>query len=337
MQKETRLNYVKDIIDAEDEFAKPIDVSKLPVFKIDNCEVTFSNLTTDTPKSGHSISVLLPKDTEFAVQDMKLRQYFLQERQKTNDELENVKKCYKKVSEADLLESQNSKYPIPESHVGRIKLSTQVTNAVMFSDNEKKRISKLSELKGDDTATVRYYRVKDAYTGAGINPVVFRFNDKGEKVTTFVSPKDKVEKPLFVSSGDIVNIKIRPYEKVNTKTGEVTLRYNLLSVEIVQTAYERNGGKSSSAKHAQKEAPDAVDLSGLANLFGSVEEVETPKEKTVKKEKVATKQPAEEKKEVSEEIPFNEGLKEEKKTETKAEEEKSTDDMWADLEKEFNI
>lgn len=335
MQKETRLNYVKDIIDTEDEFAKPIDVSKLPVFKVDNCEVLFSTLTMDTPKSGHSISVLLPKDTEFAVQDTKLRQYFLKQRQEVNDEIENVKKCYKKVSEADLLESQNTKYPIPESHVGRIKLTTQVTNAVMFSDNEKKRISKLSELKGDDTATVRYYRVKDAYTGVGINPVIFKFNDKGEKVTTFISPKDKIEKPLFVSSGDIVNIKIRPYEKVNTKTDEITLRYNLLSIEIVQTAYERNGGKTSYAKHTQKEAPDAVDLSGLANLFGSVEEVETPKEKPVKK---TTKQPVEEKKEVSEEIPFNEGLKEEKKTETKATaNDKSTDDMWADLEKEFNI
>lgn len=334
MQKETRLNYVKDIVDVKDEFVKPINVSQLPVFQIDNCEVLFSSLTMETPQKGHSISILMPKDTEFVQQDTKLRQYFLQERQKTNDEIENIKKCYKKVTEADMLESQNSKYPIPEAHVGRIRLNTQVTNAVMLSDKHNKKIAKLSDLEEGDTATVKYFRVNDAYTGEGIKPIVFKFNDKGEKVTTFVSPKDHVEKPFFLSSGDVVNIKIRPYEKVNSKTGEVTLKYNLLSVEIVQTAFERNGGKSSGSKsRPQKQAPDAVDLSGLAGLFGSVEQVETPTPKATTK--TVTKKAV---KEVTEEIPFNEGLKEEVKQTTSApKSEAPADDMWAELEKEFSI
>lgn len=340
MSTETRLNYVKDIIDVKDSFTQPIDVSKLPVFSIENCEVLFSSLTTDTPKNGHSISVLMPKDTDFADKDAKLRQYFLTKRQEEDDEIEAIKKSFRKVTEKDLLESQNTKYPIPENHVGRIRLTTQVTNAYMFSDSKNKRISKLSELEAGDTATIKYFRINDAYTGEGIKPIVFKFNDKGEKITTFVSPKDHLEKPFFLSSGDIVNIKLRPYEKVNSKTGEVTLRYNLLSVEIVQTAFERNGGsgKSSGGSKRQKQAPNAVDLSGLAGLFGSVEQVETPTPKSTSKK--ATTKSVEEKKEVSEEIPFNDGLKEEVKattTETPKATTSSSDDMWAELEKEFSI
>lgn len=299
-----KINYVSDIVTVEQQARH--DVSNVPVFTIENCEVIGSSLTMETPISGHSISFYLPTNTTFKDEDRALRQgALLKALQKSNPDLEGIKSVLKTITVKDVEASKKNKHPITEDCIGKVKLSFQISNKITFNDADNKYVkdSDLKLLSDEDSVTVKYFRILDEWSGKGIDPVVFKYNDKGERVTTFVSPKDKQEKNLFLGKGDLVNIKVRPYLKENKRDGNYSLKYNLLSVEIVSTAFDRGlTGKSSSAK---RETTLDFDDNLFAGVFGSTEIVKEEPKPVTKKKKV--EEP------ISEEIPFDEGSKEEPK------------------------
>ena len=284
-QTKTEYNVVfeEKIITSEVTYENPIDISKVPVISIQGAEVRNSSLTQKTPKFGHSIQLLV--DEEFVQKDRQLRAYFTQQRQLSDPNCENYKGQVKIISKKDVLDGKFS-----EDMIGKGLLSISMTNVVMFDTDTEKSI-KAEKDASQGNVTYKYFRVIDNYSGQGIEPKLYKVVN-GEKVSTFVSPKDNVEKPLFAGQFDLVNVKVRPYERQNQKSGEWSCKYNLLDVEIVQTAYDR--GKSSyktsgKAKKAET-APDAVDFAGLSSMFaGSVETVVTPVQETKSAPKKAPK------------------------------------------------
>lgn len=268
--EKTKVKYLEDIITIEQKFENSvIDISQVPVFKIENCEVEFSSLNSKTPKTGHSVRILFP-DNVFYDQDKQIRQGYLKARQVQNPDLESVKTFLKKYTEKDFLAGK-----ITENKVGRSYIDVSVSNSVMFDktldeNGEEKltHIEKAEYAKGE--AVVKYFRVIDKYTGKGIDPVIYKYED-GEKVTTFVNKKTKEELPLYVQTGDLVNIELRPYEFVSSKQeNEVKIKYNLLSVEVVQTAWDRGIGRKSGTSKNVVEKQDSVGMEALAGIFGNI-------------------------------------------------------------------
>ena len=130
--------------------------------------------------------------------------------------------------------------------------------------------------KAIGTPVVKYFRVIDKFTGKGINPEVFKF-ENGEKVTSFISPKTKQETPLYVNKGDTINITIRPFGVKNNNTGEFSLKYNLLKIEIVQTAWDKGIGRTGGGSSKVKEATDVVAFEDLDDIFGGTSATTTTK------------------------------------------------------------
>lgn len=287
-QTESKYNVVfeEKIITSEVTYENPIDISKVPVISIQGAEVRNSSLTQKTPKFGHSIQLLV--DEEFVQKDRQLRAYFTQQRQLSDPNCENYKGQVKIISKKDVLDGKFS-----EDMIGKGLLSISMTNVVMFdTDTEKSIKAEKDASKGN--VTYKYFRVIDNYSGQGIEPKIYKVVN-GEKVSTFVSPKDKSEKPLYVGQFDLVNVKVRPYERQNQKSGEWSCKYNLLEVEIVQTAYDRGKSNYKPSGKAKKVevAPDTVDFAGLSSMFaGSVETVaevkSAPKKVTTPKAKMPT-------------------------------------------------
>ena len=287
-QTESKYNVVfeEKIITSEVTYENPIDISKVPVISIQGAEVRNSSLTQKTPKFGHSIQLLV--DEEFVQKDRQLRAYFTQQRQLSDPNCENYKGQVKIISKKDVLDGKFS-----EDMIGKGLLSISMSNVVMFdTDTEKSIKAEKDASKGN--VTYKYFRVIDNYSGQGIELKLYKVVN-GEKVSTFVSPKDNVEKPLFAGQFDLVNVKVRPYERQNQKSGEWSCKYNLLDVEIVQTAYDRGKSSYKTSGKAKKteQAPDAVDFAGLSSMFaGSVETVaETktqPKKTTAPKAEMPT-------------------------------------------------
>ena len=172
--------------------------------------------------------------------------------------------------------------------IGKGLLSISMSNVVMFDTDTEKSI-KAEKDASQGNITYKYFRVIDTYSGEGIAPTIYKVVN-GQKVSTFVSPKDNVEKPLFAGQFDLVNVRVRPYERQNQKNGEWSCKYNLLDVEIVQTAYDRGKSsyKTSGKSKKTEQAPDTVDFAGLSSMFaGSVEtvaEVKTTPKKSPKAE-----------------------------------------------------
>ena len=130
--------------------------------------------------------------------------------------------------------------------------------------------------KAIGTPVVKYFRVIDKFTGKGINPEIFKF-ENGEKVTSFISPKTKQETPLYVNKGDTINITIRPFGVKNNNTGEFSLKYNLLKIEIVQTAWDKGIGRTGGGSSKVKEATDVVAFEDLDDIFGGTSATTTTK------------------------------------------------------------
>ena len=268
--------FEEKIITSEVTYENPIDISKVPVISIQNVEVRNSSLTQKTPKFGHNIQLLV--DEEFVQKDRQLRAYFTQQRQLSDPNCENYKGQVKIVSKKDVLDGKAT-----EDMIGKGLLNISMTNVSMFDTDTEKSI-KAEKDASQGNITYKYFRVIDNYSGQGIDPKVYKIVN-GEKVSTFVSPKDNTEKPLYVGQYDLVNIKVRPYERQNQKSGEWSCKYNLLEVEIVQTAYDRGKSnyKTSGKSKKVEQAPDTVDFGGLSSMFaGSVETVTTPEVKTKK-------------------------------------------------------
>ena len=273
------ITYEEKIITSETEFENPL-AELPPVFEINNVEVLFSSLSAKTPKMGHSITLVV--DDAFVQKDRQVRAYFAQQRQTTDPNCETYKSQIKIISQKDILEGK-----FKEDMKGKALLNIFTTNAKMFdADVEKgKALQKMTDATNGNIV-YKYFANTDRFTGKAIQPQVYKIVN-GEKVTTFLSPKTGKETPLFVGSKDLVNVKVRPYE-THSDTHGYALKYNLLEVEIVQTAFDRGvrtSGNSGGSKRVEK-APDAVSFAGLSSMFaGSVETVVTPEVKTKKEVK----------------------------------------------------
>lgn len=264
--EKSKMTYEQDIITLAENFISPLDISNVPVYNIENCEVLFCSLGLLTPQYGHNITILLPADNTLFASDRVTRDNYLKSMQVENPNLEYVKGSLSIVTKKDVLDGK-----FDEKLEGRVYLNINVSNSYLFDrtldENAKivdKRVNNLKEVTG--TAVTKYFRVIDQWTGEGINPEIFKY-ENGEKVTTFISKKTGQPTPLYVGRGDLINIKLRPYGAKNRKTEELSLRYNLLSIEIVQTAFDR-GIKTGGGSNRTKEAPESVTASALASMFG---------------------------------------------------------------------
>lgn len=318
--EKVKVVYENDIITLKETYEKPLDLSKVPVFTIENCEVLYSSLSSKQAKFGHNIQILLPANTDFPPKDRAIRQNYLKSAQQKNPNLEVVKGVVKAITEKDILAN---KYP--EKYAGRFYLDIRISNTCMF-DRTKDENGKDVEVKIDKaekavgTPVVKYFRVIDKFTGEGVEPEIFKYNSNGEKITSFISPKTKEETPLYVGSGDTINITIRPFGTKNNNTGDISLKYNLLKIEIVQTAWDKGIGRTGGGSKRVHEAPESVDADSLGDIFGSFStsattekksEVQKETKKEVKKpepkqEPVETKEVEETSNDIGGDIDFSE-------------------------------
>lgn len=303
-QNESKVVYENEIITLKETYTKALDMSKIPVFNIENCEVLYSSLSSKQAKFGHNIQILLPNGTDFPQKDRAIRQNYLAAQQKHNPNLEIVKGVVKAITDKDILAG---KYD--EKYKGRFYLDIRVSNTCMFDRTpsqeegkewDLKKINKAEEAIG--TPVVKYFRVIDKFTGEGVEPEIFKY-ENGEKVTSFISPKTKQETPLYVNSGDTINITIRPFGAKNNNTGDISLKYNLLKIEIVQTAWDKGIGRNAGSSKRTKEAPESIEFEDLDDIFGGVSTATTA---TPKAESKPAVKPVEKKVEASKEEPKQE-------------------------------
>ena len=275
-EKESKVVYENEIVTIEETYEKQLDMSKVPVFTIENCEVLYSSLNSKQAKYGHNIQILLPQDTVLPQRDREIRNKYLVAQQKQNPNLEVVKGIVKSITNQEVLDG---KYD--EKLKGRYYIDIKISNTCMFDktkdEDGKDKFTKIDKAeKAIGTPVVKYFRVIDKFTGKGINPEIFKF-ENGEKVTSFISPKTKQETPLYVNKGDTINITIRPFGVKNNNTGEFSLKYNLLKIEIVQTAWDKGIGRTGGGSSKVKEATDVVAFEDLDDIFGGTSATTTTK------------------------------------------------------------
>ena len=280
-EKESKVVYENEIVTIEETYEKQLDMSKVPVFTIENCEVLYSSLNSKQAKYGHNIQILLPQDTVLPQKDREIRNKYLVAQQKQNPNLEVVKGIVKSITNQEVLDG---KYD--EKLKGRYYIDIKISNTCMFDktkdEDGKDKFTKIDKAeKAIGTPVVKYFRVIDKFTGKGINPEVFKF-ENGEKVTSFISPKTKQETPLYVNKGDTINITIRPFGVKNNNTGEFSLKYNLLKIEIVQTAWDKGIGRTGGGSSKVKEATDVVAFEDLDDIFGGTSTTTTKTEEKPK-------------------------------------------------------
>lgn len=280
-EKESKVVYENEIVTIEETYEKQLDMSKVPVFTIENCEVLYSSLNSKQAKYGHNIQILLPQDTVLPQKDREIRNKYLVAQQKQNPNLEVVKGIVKSITNQEVL---NGKYD--EKLKGRYYIDIKISNTCMFDktkdEDGKDKFTKIDKAeKAIGTPVVKYFRVIDKFTGKGINPEIFKF-ENGEKVTSFISPKTKQETPLYVNKGDTINITIRPFGVKNNNTGEFSLKYNLLKIEIVQTAWDKGIGRTGGGSSKVKEATDVVAFEDLDDIFGGTSTATTKTEEKPK-------------------------------------------------------
>ena len=275
-EKESKVVYENEIVTIEETYEKQLDMSKVPVFTIENCEVLYSSLNSKQAKYGHNIQILLPQDTVLPQKDREIRNKYLVAQQKQNPNLEVVKGIIKSITNQEVLDG---KYD--EKLKGRYYIDIKISNTCMFDktkdEDGKDKFTKIDKAeKAIGTPVVKYFRVIDKFTGKGINPEIFKF-ENGEKVTSFISPKTKQETPLYVNKGDTINITISPFGVKNNNTGEFSLKYNLLKIEIVQTAWDKGIGRTGGGSSKVKEATDVVAFEDLDDIFGGTSATTTTK------------------------------------------------------------
>lgn len=280
-EKESKVVYENEIVTIEETYEKQLDMSKVPVFTIENCEVLYSSLNSKQAKYGHNIQILLPQDTVLPQKDREIRNKYLVAQQKQNPNLEVVKGIVKSITNQEVLDG---KYD--EKLKGRYYIDIKISNTCMFDktkdEDGKDKFTKIDKAeKAIGTPVVKYFRVIDKFTGKGINPEIFKF-ENGEKVTSFISPKTKQETPLYVNKGDTINITIRPFGVKNNNTGEFSLKYNLLKIEIVQTAWDKGIGRTGGGSSKVKEATDVVAFEDLDDIFGGTSTTMTKTEEKPK-------------------------------------------------------
>lgn len=280
-EKESKVVYENEIVTIEETYEKQLDMSKVPVFTIENCEVLYSSLNSKQAKYGHNIQILLPQDTVLPQKDREIRNKYLIAQQKQNPNLEVVKGIVKSITNQEVLDG---KYD--EKLKGRYYIDIKISNTCMFDktkdEDGKDKFTKIDKAeKAIGTPVVKYFRVIDKFTGKGINPEIFKF-ENGEKVTSFISPKTKQETPLYVNKGDTINITIRPFGVKNNNTGEFSLKYNLLKIEIVQTAWDKGIGRTGGGSSKVKEATDVVAFEDLDDIFGGTSATTTKTEEKPK-------------------------------------------------------
>ena len=283
--KDSKYNvqYEEDIITIETTFENSIDISQVPVIPVNNVEVMFSSLSAKTPKYGHSITFLVTP--EFVSMDEKLCEHFQKAIKASDASCRFLKSQIKTIiGQKEILDGT-----YPQKYEGYGVLQINMTNSTIFdADSEdNKSIQKYEDAKNGNIIT-KYFRVIDDFTGKGIDPEIFEIKN-GQKVTTYTHNGE--QKPLYVTKDDLVNIQLRPYFRQNKKDKSYSLKYNLLSVERVQTAFDRGLGKKGKGgkKHIEA-APNVAGLEGLGdlvNMFGSAKTVTQPK-KEVKSKAVET-------------------------------------------------
>lgn len=253
----------------------------IPVYKASG-EILFTNLSVNAKEvaeynktaekkrkipTNHSFSIMLSEDSDMKKVDKDLRSSFVELRNSQGeDDVENYKSIFKTVTRKDITENK-----FDEKYLGRTYATFGVSSRPA---KDKLEENVIDDETGEvfDRQTALYFRLNDLLTGEEINPVVFKTDKDGNRSYTFTSPKTQKEENNYISSGDIVNLYIRPYEAQNSKTGEYTLKYNPLEIEIIQSAFERGAGN-----RKPREVATAPSTNVFGSVFGKVTQVSTPK------------------------------------------------------------
>ncbi len=315
----TKLNYVYDekikynVVKTD----KKIDSSKLQTYTIEGCKVGFNSLGQKKPPNGHSIQIFLPVDCSFIEQDKSKKADMVKAYSAKDPNVETVDGMIKYVNEETI---KKSKGKITQDMFATPFMNFNITNKRLKDKDNDKFVKKAEEVEGK-TVEVLYFANNDLLTGEAFNPEIFKYDENGEKVTTFISKKDGLEKPLYVNGDATVNITVRPYASKNSKTGKYSLKYNLLSIEIV------DDGEYVGSSDYSIEVPDE-DI--LSSVFGVVETAEPSKAKKAIASKVEDKD--------EEVIPTKKSTKKEVIEET-AEEESSEefDEALSELDDEMSL
>lgn len=254
---------------------------------IKDCTVGFNSMNQKTPEYGHSIQIILPEDSEFVAQDKTLRRKYADMRATKDPNVESYKGMVKFVTQEDVLKKR-----FKADMVGRGYMTFQLSEKKILDEQYEdlgdgkfkgKYLTKVADSKSG-TVKVIYKCKNDQYTGEPIKPEVFKINADGQKETTFVNPKTKQEQGLYLSGGDTVSIKIRPYETHSSKDSSWSLRYNILTIEQTQSSYTGTGSSKSS------QVAQGADDDMLSSIFGITEtvtaskKVDAPATKAVKEE-----------------------------------------------------
>lgn len=253
----------------------------IPVYKASG-EVLFTNLSVNAKEvakynetaekkrkmpTNHSFSIMFAEDCDMKNVDKDLRKSFVELRNSQGeDDVENYKSIFKTVTRKDVTENK-----FDEKYLGRTYTTFGVSNRPA---KDKLEENVVNDETGEvfDRQTALYFRLHDLLTGEEINPTVFKTDNEGNKSFTFVSPKTQKEESHYISSGDIIDVYIRPYEAQNSKTGEYTLKYNPLEIEIIQSSFERGAGN-----RRPREVAEAPSTNVFGSVFGKVTQVSTPK------------------------------------------------------------
>lgn len=284
---------------------------------IKNCRLGFSSLNQKQPVKGHSVQIVLsensedltisnlvresssiPVDANFFEADKLIRKKAAESLAKVDRTVEFVKTSLVPVTQDNVLKGY-----FKQAEVGYSTLNIQLSNRKLldeqFEQDEEGNFKGkyLNDIKEAKSKTIKafYKCVNDKSTGEPIKPEVFKIDDDGNKVTSFVNPKTKVEQGLYVSGGDVVTVVLRPYIEQRSTDKIYVMKYNLLSIEITQSGYKGSStGSATSSQVAQGVSDDVLaDVFGITETVVSAKKVDAPSTKTIKEEAVSNPIPEE--------------------------------------------
>ena len=257
---------------------------------IKDCTIGFNSMNQKTPEYGHSIQIILPEGSDFVATDKTFRRKYADMRATKDPNVESYKGMVKFVTQEDVLKKK-----FKSDMLGRGYMTFQLSEKKILDERYEaledgkfkgKYLAKVADSKSG-TVKVIYKCKNDQYTGEPIKPEVFKIDEDGQKVTTFVNPKTKQEQGLYLSGGDTVTVKIRPYETHSTKDNSWALRYNILEIEQTKTSYVSTGSSKSSQVAQGADNDILSSIFGITETVVSSKKVDAPATKSVKEEVVS--------------------------------------------------
>ena len=274
---------------------------------IKNCRLGFSSLNQKQPPKGHAIQIVLSdnsedvtiskavressgisEDTNFADADKLIRKKAADSLAKSDRTVEFVKTSLSPITQDQVLKGY-----FKQAEVGGSTLNVQLSNRRLLDEQYEqdedgnfkgKYINDIKEARSN-TVKAFYKCVNDKSTGEPIKPEVFKIDESGNKVTSFINPKTKQEQDLYVSGGDVVTVVVRPYIERRSTDKIYVMKYNLLSMEITASGYKGSSNSAKSTQVAQGVSDDVLaDVFGITETVTASKKVDAPSTKAVKEE-----------------------------------------------------